>query len=1066
MARQKDVFGVTITGDISGLKKVMNDAVSVFKNTERSLKNVNDALKLDPTNIDLLKKKQDLLKKAVADGEDALRRLKKAQDDILNDPNYKEGNTDLRVQFTELEKQIAQVTDKTKNYRAELNKLASARLEQLGAQLTKIGETFAEISRRTQMLSAAFAGILAASFESAKSYETQIAGIKRVISDLSDETIKELKNIAVETGTAFEDIAEVATFGGALGLVEDELSSFVKTMTDLNTATGGAFGGEEGAKAVVVFLNQLGLGIEALDNFGSAIAVVGDKYADIGDETLTLATALSSLSTIAKVDQYDLIGLAGVMADLGLTGETASSAITRTFAQITKAVDSGDKMLAGFAKAAGMSAKEFTEAWKSKPMETFNAFINGLGNAAFSDLDKAVKNNEATLKEYAEVLGVTGEQFKAMWGVDSQGTFQKYVDALGELDDVGESAITVLGGVKLTSVRAMQTLLRLAGRGGEVAEAISLANQAWNENTALTDKANGIYDTTERKLQGMYESLKQLGSALMDDVMPFIKTFIDNITRTLQIFGELDPKTKGLIVSFLAVGASISPLTKLLSVFLLDLPKLIAMLAGPAGLVLLVGGLAAAVGALAYNEAHTGSRGALNNIKKMKEAYEDLSKSLAESVAQKEYDLALIDQYVKTVQSTINDLGKGDYVFLDGGEANKQKIVDYINKINEAIGEVRYSYDEAKNAIVNSEGEVVSITEDWSKLSDEILRSFAIEKYSQQAQEAESMQRQLMQEQMDSLMAYKDTMEKLGGEYEEWVEKFKENPLSFGEEYGRQDSTTQENINKAIEAWMLYDQTVKNVAGNYEQYQNDIDNFNKLLTGTPEEAEKAIQAFEHGLNVDPAKNDIDELSTKIENLQYVLDNGEGFDGAFIDDVTDDLKYYKEQLDLALAAQGDLKSNDVDATGDFSKENIAEKKGNIADLYTGSGGLLPTNNSTFETITASNKTSWNAMIGSMLADFIAMLNNIGEYSASHPISIKSQMSTPSGMSSLGLGGFSSGGFSSGGFSSSGFASGGMNNTISINNTFTINNGSNLNEATLRRYGDIIGEQVNEYLGRLV
>ena len=52
-------------------------------------------------------------------------------------------------------------------------------------------------------------------------------------------------------------------------------------MIDLNTATGGVFSGEEGAKSVMVFLKQLGLSVNELDNFGSAIAVIGDKYADI-----------------------------------------------------------------------------------------------------------------------------------------------------------------------------------------------------------------------------------------------------------------------------------------------------------------------------------------------------------------------------------------------------------------------------------------------------------------------------------------------------------------------------------------------------------------------------------------------------------------------------------------------------------------------------------------------------------------------------------------------------------------------------------------------------------------
>lgn len=130
---------------------------------------------------------------------------------------------------------------------------------------------------------------------------------------MSDETVDKLKQIAIETGSPFETISEYATFAGALGLAENEVAGFTKTMIDLNTATGGAFSGEEGAKGLVVFLNNLGIGIDQAENFGSAISVIGDAMADVGDETLQMAISLAGLSTISKVDENDLIGLAGVM---------------------------------------------------------------------------------------------------------------------------------------------------------------------------------------------------------------------------------------------------------------------------------------------------------------------------------------------------------------------------------------------------------------------------------------------------------------------------------------------------------------------------------------------------------------------------------------------------------------------------------------------------------------------------------------------------------------------------------------------------------------------------------
>ena len=63
----------------------------------------------------------------------------------------------------------------------------------------------------------------------------------------------------------------------------------------------------------------------------------------------------------------------------------------------------------------------------------------------------------------------------------------------------------------------------------------------------------------------------------------------------------------------------------------------------------------------------------------------------------------------------------------------------------------------------------------------------------------------------------------------------------------------------------------------------------------------------------------------------------------------------------------------------------------------------------------------------------------------------------------LGGKLAGLFSSGGMSSGGFMSGGV---ITLNNTFTINNGNSIDEMTVRQWANVLTEQINENLGRMV
>lgn len=1067
MATRKEVFGVTIEGDISGLKKVMNDAVRVFNSTERSLKKVNKALELDPTNEDLLAKKQQLLRKEVIEGEKAMQDLQKAMDDLVNNPNFKDGYTDLTENFVDLQLKIEKVRKTTKDAREELTKMGNVGMQVIGARLEEMGKSLKAFADQTRYLSRAFTALLAGSVVSAKDYETSIAGIRRVVSDLSDETIEDLKEISVQTGVAFDGISEFATIGGALGIAQKDLSQFAKTMVDLNTATGGAFEGEEGAKSVVVFLKQLGLSIGDLDNFGSAIAVIGDKYADIGDETLTLATNLSSLATIANVSQFDLIGLAGVMADLGLSSEAATSGITRSFAQIEKALAGSVEGIEGFAKTSGMSVEEFRRQWERAPLETFMKFVDGLQTNAFSEIDRAVKNNTDSLKEYADVLGVSQTKFKEMWNKNDLKTFEAYTDALDNIDDENVSAIGSLTDVKLTSVRTIQTLLRLAGRGKDVADAVQLANDAWNENTALTRKANGIYETTERKLQGMFEALKQAGASLGNVILPVFKNLIDNITDMANQFAKLDPNVQQLIVSLVAYGATLSPIAKGTSKIVTYVGKalktaypLISLLGGPTGIVALIGALATGVGVLTYQMNKTPLKESFNDIVNLRKAYDDLDHSIDNIVATKDFDLITMGQSIEKIASLQNDINK----FNLAPDEEKQAISDLkkeLDYLNGSLGYTAYWFDEATGVISDQNGPVQNLRSAWDELAESIKKTYYVEQYQALYEQALTNQKQLMEDNLQAITDYKHTMEEIGPEYEKWVDLYKSDPTEFGRKYANQDRGEQERINRTIEAWVTLDAVQNGVMGNYDKYQQDIDNFNALLHGTPEEVDNAMKALNYGFNVDPAKNSVDELQAKVDDLKYALANGEGFTDDYTAGLKDQLSVYEEQLALAKEAQDTFNQEKNSLSGAFSPEETSEAIANIDSLYNGDNGWIKTNEVAVSEIDRANRESVKSFVGEMLLNFITNYDLMQSYATANPLVLTTKLKSNA---SLGAG-YSIGGrvIQSGGF---GFQSGGMMaGSITLNNTFTINNGADINQQVVESWADVLTDRINENLGKI-
>ena len=82
MASRIKGITVEIGGDTSGLEKSLSAVNNSIKKTQSQLRDVNNLLKLDPSNTILLAQKQELLQSAIGDTEKKLEALEQAQEDI------------------------------------------------------------------------------------------------------------------------------------------------------------------------------------------------------------------------------------------------------------------------------------------------------------------------------------------------------------------------------------------------------------------------------------------------------------------------------------------------------------------------------------------------------------------------------------------------------------------------------------------------------------------------------------------------------------------------------------------------------------------------------------------------------------------------------------------------------------------------------------------------------------------------------------------------------------------------------------------------------------------------
>lgn len=1175
MAQRKELkFAVEVNGDISGLKKAMNDAVAVFNSTQRAIKNIDKALEADPNDANLLEQKYQLQKKAIKENEQAIKDLQKIEKEIVNDKNYQKGITDRTERWTELQRKkkeliktntdlknalketskalssfpvdrkfdnlqkqlklskdalekmqgiLKDVNERIKldpsnidNYRlrqsylneelkiyevslnnlkkkqlelesdpgfktgiiekrneyeklrseivkleAEYNKLKSAlssmpgaRVEMFLNQARSLGQGLKEISAQTRALSRTFTLMAGASIKASMDYESSIANIRRVVSDLSEETIQDLKDIAVETGNTFSDVAEYGTIAGALGIEENKIAQFAKTMTDLNTATGGVFSGEEGAKGIAVFLKQLNLGIDQAENFGSAIAVIGDKYADIGDETVNVATRLTGLNSIINTNQYELIGLAGVMADLGLASDSSANGVNRAFLQIDKILGGGVKgaeaKLEELAETSGMTSAQFRQAWEKNAVDTFLKFTDGLKSSVFNEVNKAIDTSDEKVMEFADILGLSAEQFKRAWGEDSQKVFNQYVEALGEMDEEGVVASKVLGDLGIASVNTAQTLLRLAGSGNDVREAIKLTEQAWNENTALTEKSNIIYETTERKLKGLWESLKQFASSVVDEFGPTIKKVLDRGTELFQMFSQLNPTTKKFIGIMVAMGASVSPVTGILGRFLSNLTGTKLALAGAGGLIALIGTLSAM--------ARNNGKSAFEELSK---ETENLSEQLRNSnvEANKKYlqDTAYLetaDKLVEKIDILKHKLGEEGITTKKAGEY-KKKINEYVEKLNKLLGDEYVQFSEANGQLV-WQGELVDeLRGKFEGLSFEIRKGAWLE-------------------------AHQDTISKATEAYE----KANEGMLEAGEKYSKVLDKGYGEITKG---------EVKRIREAMMAYQGDIDEVTKLFnngsaTQVPYDLAYVINTIhkEYGEMMDTVNGftDVKKQSNQIvEDFQRVQEST-------VDDF--DAKVYRLQQDtanLSTSLSDAYKNyNEQREVSDILKTVLPEQAGANADLLEvmkqqgveahtiiteleSASGVVQTVQDQFNSVTG-DIDAWGAtpLVKDVSVNVKYNLAGIGGLGG--PLGLGFFDGLPNVFDSSGFGDIMSNTMNainrtmSNQMSSNGFGGRMMSGAhVTLNNSWVINNQS-ITEQMARNFANAITSQINENLGRMI
>jgi len=335
----------------------------------------------------------------------------------------------------------------------------------------------------------ALATIGIASLKTAADFETAFTGVRKTV-DLSEKKFEELENrfkeISKTTPIAFVEIAKIGELAGQLGVSGvDNIDKFARTIADLAVTTN--LTAEQAATDFARFGNIMNMPIDQVDRLGSVVVDLGNNLATTEAEIVNMGLRISGAGKALGFTEGQVMAWGAALSSVGIRAEMGGTAISKLMINISSMVATGSEDLKGF----------------------------------------------------ADIAGMTVENFSKLFEEDASGALQLFFKGLSEVEGKGGNVLTTLEQLDIKEVRLRDAILRLSSSYGTLTDSLEIQGTAWEENIALTDEAQKKYDTFESKVK----ILKNTFSIFMEEIgklfLPVMKDLVVILTK--KVLPALEP---------------------------------------------------------------------------------------------------------------------------------------------------------------------------------------------------------------------------------------------------------------------------------------------------------------------------------------------------------------------------------------------------------------------------------------------------------------------------------------------------------------------------------------------
>ena len=577
MAASQRVKGISIVlgADTSEFVKALSKVDTALKNTQSNLRDINKALKLDPTNVNLLRDKQNELKDAVQSAKEKLDTEKEALEKMKSTEGFDANSKAARDLQTQIDLDTVALQEAEKELK-EFGSVGSQQLQAVGSKMKEVGDKIKEVGDNiaqvgkdmTTKLTVPIVTALGGAVKVTADFDAEMSKVQ-AISGATGEEFTQLRDKARELGSQTKFSATEAAQGfeymGMAGWKTEDMLNGITGIMNLAAASGE----ELGTTSDIVTDALTAFGMSASDSarfadiLASAATNANTNVSMMGESFKYVAPVAGSLGYSAE----DVAVALGLMANSGIKADMAGTSLRNMFQRMAKPTkESRNAMIElglSLADSEG-NAYSFREI-----MDQIRTSFSGvtadldLYNESLDGLDAMLQQGEIDQAQYDELLKEIN------------------VDLLGSEGAEKARLAAMLGGT-----RAMSGLLAIANASTEDYEKLTNAidhssdafaklkdgsvvplNEALASGAEVVETYNGQAEamaaTMQDNLSGDITTLKsmlqELAISIGDLLMPTLREIVTAVQNVVTWLNNLDEGTKKTIVQIALVIAAIGP---------------------------------------------------------------------------------------------------------------------------------------------------------------------------------------------------------------------------------------------------------------------------------------------------------------------------------------------------------------------------------------------------------------------------------------------------------------------------------------------------------------------------